>query len=81
MKFNHHKLFDLDWTGFDVEAGETMWTSYTLKQPQLITSSLLWRLDPRLEKNQKSLCERLSNGIDDSSNLVPFFPYGRKIFF
>ena len=55
-----------------------MWTSYTLKQPQLITSSLLWRLDPRLEKNQKSLCDRLSNGIDDSSNLLPFFPFGKN---
>ena len=66
---------------FNVETGLPIWVSYTLKSSLPAISTLQWRLDPRLEKNQKSLCDRLSNGIDDSSNLVPFFPFGKNNFF
>ena len=66
--------------GFDVTTGQVLWNSYTLRQSQSIASNLQWRLDPRLDANQRSLCDQFPSGIESSSSLIPYFPFGKDYF-
>lgn len=59
--------------------GLPSWTSYTLSQPQKINAELQWRLDVRLESNHASICDRLPDGVDAASSLVPLFPFGLSL--
>lgn len=57
-------------------SGLPSWTSYTLSKLQEINTGLQWRLDVRLEATHASICNRLPDGIDTTSSLVPLFPFG-----